>query len=152
MTSGGWFWRSCCDLSSLFMYTLVSYKETRGDMPVFLIFGCEIAFFSFLIGAFMHSIGLAVSVLGGSSLAMYMLFQRYYTFWPMVWGSTLLGGLSALLWGSYLDAWLGTNFIAIFLSLLSGVLCFFLNDLFFRKYQAWGSILRRMLSFNVKWW
>ena len=104
-------------------------------MPVFFIFSCEVIVFSFLISAFMNSLALGVAISGASGFIMYLLFQRLYSSLPLVWGATLLGGLMILLWASYIDMWLGTTFIAIFLSLLGGTLCYFLNRLFFQEYQ-----------------
>ncbi len=103
---------------------------------VSLIFSCEIFAFSFLIGAFTGSSIFGLVVLGGSSLIMYAFFQRLYTALPLVWGATLLGGITTLLWASYIDAWFETTFIAVFLGLLSGVICYFANDRFFKKYQV----------------
>lgn len=105
-------------------------------MPVYLIVGCETAVFSFLISSYMHSFVLGLVILGGSSLIMYALFQHFYSPLPFIWGVTLLGSLTTLLWTSYLDIWLGTSFIAIFLSLFSGVLFYFLKSRFFKKYHV----------------
>ena len=105
-------------------------------MPVYSIFACEIITFSFLIGAFMGSSTFGLVILGGSSLIMYILFQRLYNALPLVWGATLLGGTAILLWASYIDAWFETTFIAVFFGLLSGVICYLANDRFFKKYQV----------------
>ena len=105
-------------------------------MPIYLIFTCEIVVFSLLIGAFMDSLVLGVIILGGSILIIYTLFQRLYTALPFIWGATFLASLTALLWASYIDQWLGTTFIAIFCGLLSGALCYVLNDYFFKTYQV----------------
>jgi len=104
-------------------------------MPIYLILGCEIAFFSFLIGTYMHSFTFGLAILGVSSIIIYALFQSLYNLRPFVWGATLLAGLTTLLWASYIDRWLGTNFIAILFSILSGSLCYVLNDRFLKKYQ-----------------
>lgn len=104
-------------------------------MPIYLIFSCEIIVFSFLIGAFMGSSVLGVGIVGCSGLIMYLLFQRFYNPPPFIWGATLLGGMTTLLWASFIDTWLGTNFIAILLSLIVGSLCYILNDFFFNKYK-----------------
>lgn len=105
-------------------------------MPIYLIFSCEVVVFSFLIGAFMGSSTLGVTVLGVSSLIIYLFFQRLYTSLPLIWGGTILGGIATLLWTSYIDTWLGTNFIAILLSFIFGGFCYIANDHFFRKYQV----------------
>ncbi|HUX80606.1 MAG TPA: hypothetical protein VMW10_12805 [Alphaproteobacteria bacterium] len=105
-------------------------------MPVYLIFACEVIVFSFLIGAFMNSLVLSVTVLGASGLLMYILFQWLYNTQPLVWGATLLGGITTLLWASYLDTLCGTTFIAILLGLLSGFICYVLNDRFFKIHPA----------------
>lgn len=96
-------------------------------MAIFLILGCEIIVFSFLIGAFMGSFGLGLVVLGGTGLIMYALFQRIYTLRPLIWGTALLASFATLLWASYIDFWLGTTFMAIFLGFLNGALFYFLN-------------------------
>ncbi len=105
-------------------------------MPVYLIFACEIIVFSLLIGAFMNSLVLGVTILGGSSIIMYALFQRLYNALPLVWGATFLASITSLLWASYIDAWLGTTFLAILFGLLSGFICYTLNDYFFKTYQG----------------
>lgn len=105
-------------------------------MPIYSVFACEIATFSFLIGAFMGSLILGISILGISGLIMYLLFQRIYNSLPLVWGATFLGGITTLLWTSYLDDWLGTTFLAILFGLLSGFICYVLNDRFFKTYQV----------------
>jgi hypothetical protein len=104
-------------------------------MPIYLIFSCEIIVFSLLLGAFMDSLALGLAILGGSGLIMNVLFQRLYNALPLVWGATVLGSITTLLWASYLDAWLGTTFIAILFGLLSGFVCYTLNDYFFKTYQ-----------------
>lgn len=103
-------------------------------MPVYLIFSCEIIFFSFLIGGFADSIILGFSILGSGGLLMYALSQKFYSAHPYIWGGTILGGLTTFLWASYIDAWFGTSFIAVLLSLLMGHIFYFLNNLFFKKY------------------
>lgn len=103
-------------------------------MPIFLILGCEVAFFSFLIGAYMDSVGFGLCILGIAALFMYFLFQKLYTFLPLVWGSTFLGTITTLCWSSYIDLWLGTNFVAIFFALSMGSFLFFLNNHFLKKY------------------
>ncbi|MBS0271413.1 MAG: hypothetical protein JSR85_02050 [Proteobacteria bacterium] len=105
-------------------------------MPVYLIFSCEVIVFSFLIGAFRGSSTLGFTILGSSSLIIYFLFQRLYTPLPLVWGVTILSGIATLLWVSYIDTWLGTNFIAIILSFIVGGLCYIVNDRFFKKYHV----------------
>lgn len=105
-------------------------------MPIYLIFSCEIVVFSLLIGAFMDSLIFGLSILGGSGLIMFTLFQRFYNALPLVWGATLLGSLATLLWTSYIDGWLGTTFIALLFSLLFGFICYVLNDHFFKTYQV----------------
>ncbi len=105
-------------------------------MPIYLIFACEIIVFSFLIGGFMNSTILAMVILCGSGLIMYAFFQWVYTSTPLVWGATLLGAITALLWASYIDAWLGTTCVALLLSLVSGTVCYLLNGCFFKRYQV----------------
>ncbi|MBY0500490.1 MAG: hypothetical protein K2P93_00620 [Alphaproteobacteria bacterium] len=105
-------------------------------MPVFLILGCEVAVFSFLIGAYMDSVGFGLCILGAAGLLMYFLYQKIYTFLPLVWEITLLGTMATLFWCSSIDRWLGTNFIAIFLALSMGSLLFFLNNHFLKKYTS----------------
>lgn len=111
-------------------------SSVEESMPVYLIFACEIVVFSFLIGAFMNSLVLGVTVLGASGLIMYLLFQWLYDAQPLVWGATFLGGFTTLLWTSYLDAWCGTTFIAILFGLLSGFICYVLNRHFFKTYHV----------------
>ncbi|MBY0292371.1 MAG: hypothetical protein K2W92_03695 [Alphaproteobacteria bacterium] len=103
-------------------------------MPVYLIFSCEIIFFSFLIGGFADSIILGFTILGSGGLIMYALGERLYSAHPYIWGGTILGGLATFLWASYIDIWLETSFVAVLLSLLMGSICYFLNNLFFEKY------------------
>jgi len=105
-------------------------------MPIYLIFSCEIVVFSLLIGAFMDSLIFGLSILGGSGLIMFTLYERWYKALPLVWGATLLGSLTTLLWTSYIDDWLGTTFIALIFSLLFGFVCYVLNDYFFKTYQV----------------
>ena len=104
-------------------------------MPIFIILGCEVAVLSFLIGAYFHSVGLGAVLLGGSGLILYAFFQNLYSLTPFLWGISLLGGLTALLWGSYLDWWLGTNFIALFLAFLCGAIGYAFNYVFLKKYH-----------------
>ncbi len=105
-------------------------------MPVYGIFTCEMVVFSLLIGAFMDSLVLGVIILGSTGILIYTLFHRLYNPLPLVWSATVLGSLTVLLWASYIDAWLGTTFIAILSSFLTGVFCYLLNDRFFKKYQG----------------
>ncbi len=105
------------------------------EIPVYSIFACEIGVFSFLIGAFMNSLILGFMIFSGSGLVMYTLFQRFYTFLPLVWGATLLGWMTTFLWTSYIDRGLGTNFMAILLSLSSGFFCYVLNERFFKRFS-----------------
>jgi hypothetical protein len=112
-------------------------KNDKGEgMPVFLILGCELAVLSFLIGAYLDSVGFGLCILGAVGLPLYFLFQEIYTFLPLVWGITLLGTITTLCWSSYIDLWLGTNFMAIFLALSMGSFLFVLNNHFLKKYMG----------------
>lgn len=104
-------------------------------MPIFLILSCEIGFFSFLIGAYFHSVGIGFITLGGSGLILYGLFQQFFSLQPLVWSVTFLGGFAILLWTTYIDQWFGTSFIALLFSLLTGTLLYFMNNLFLRKHH-----------------
>ena len=106
----------------------------KKPMPIYLIFSCEIIFFSFFIGGFANSIILGFTILGSSGLTMYALGQMLYNPQPYVWGGTILGGLATFLWASYIDTWLGTSYIAVLLSFLMGRICYSLNNFFFKKY------------------
>lgn len=105
-------------------------------MPVFLILGCELAFFSLLLGAYMHSLGLGFVILGGSGLVIYPFFQRLYNLYPFLWMITFLGSLTALLWVSYIDFFLGTNFVAVMLSIVVGFVVYMGNYFFIKKYYS----------------
>ncbi len=110
--------------------------EKGEKMPVFLILACEIAVFSFLIGAFLGSVLLGLIILFLYGIAMYFLFQEFYTPLPFVWGATLLASIATLLWASYIDIWLGTAFMTVLLTPLSGTLCYLLNNSFLRRYYG----------------
>lgn len=105
-------------------------------MPVFLILSCEMGVFSLLLGAYMHSLGLGLVILGASSLVIYPFFQRLYSPHPFLWIISFLGSLTTLFWASYIDYFLETNFIAIFLSLTIGAVLYVLNYLFVKKYYS----------------
>lgn len=103
-------------------------------MSVFLLLGCELGFFSLLLGAYMNSLGLGFVILGICALVMYPLFQHFNSLYPFVWIITLLGSLTTLLWGAYLDFFFDTTFIAIFLSIVTGVVVYNANYFFIKKY------------------
>lgn len=105
-------------------------------MPVFLLLGCETVMFSLLLGAYMDSLSLGLVILGGSALFIYPLFQRFYTLYPYLWMVTFLGSLTTLLWVSYIDFFLGTTFIAVFSSILMGVVIYGANYYFVKKHYA----------------
>ena len=105
-------------------------------MPVYLLFGSEIVLFSLLLGAYMGSLGFGLVIVGGSALSIYPLFQRFYTLHPFLWVITFLGGLCVLLWGSYIDFFFDTNFVAIFLSVFIGVVIYGVNYFFAKKSYA----------------
>lgn len=105
-------------------------------MPVFLIIGCETIVFSFLIAAFMQSLGMGLVILGAAALIMYILFQQSYNAFALIWVPTFLASITVLMWSSYIDTWLDTNFIAIFLSFFGGVLAYFFNKSLTKEYQG----------------
>jgi hypothetical protein len=105
-------------------------------MSVFLLFGCEIAMFSLLLGSYLGSLGLGLIILGGSGLIIYPLFQRLYTLHPFLWVITFLGGLTTLLWASYIDFFFDTNFVAVFLSVFIGIVLYSANYFFAKKHYS----------------
>jgi hypothetical protein len=103
-------------------------------MPIFLIMACEMATFSFLIGAFMKSLILGLVVFAASGFSVYFLFQEFYNPRILVWGVTILASITALLWSTYIDAFLGTLFMTIVLSLVSGFVCYIINAQLIKQY------------------
>lgn len=105
-------------------------------MSVFLLLGCEMVVFSLLLGAYMGSLGLGFVILGGSVVIVYPLFQHFYSLYPFLWMVTFLGSLTTLLWGSSLDFFLGTTFIAVFSSIIVGILIYGANYFFVKKHYG----------------
>lgn len=103
-------------------------------MSVFLFLGCELGFFSLLLGAYMDSLGLGFVIIGICALMMYPLFQHFNSLYPFIWMITLLGSLTTLLWATYIDFFFDTTFIAIFLSIFMGVFLYYTNYFFIKKY------------------
>lgn len=102
-------------------------------MSVFLLLGCEMVTFSLLLGAYMESLGLGFVILGGCALVIYPLFQRFYSLYPYLWMVTFLGSLTTLLWTSFIDFYLGTTFIAMFLCIIMGIVVYSINYFFVKK-------------------
>jgi len=103
-------------------------------MSVFLLLGCELGFFSLLLGAYMDSLGLGFVILGICALIMYPLFQHFNSLYPFVWMITLLGSFTTLLWATCLDFFFDTTFIAVFLSIFTGLVLYYANYFFIKKY------------------
>lgn len=101
-------------------------------MSVFLLLGCEMVAFSLLLGAYMNSLGLGFVILGGGIVIVYPLFQHFYSLYPYLWVVTFLGSLTTLLWMSYVDIFFGTAFIAVFSSLIVGVVLYCINYFFIK--------------------
>ncbi len=100
-------------------------------MAIFVIYACEIIALSFLLGTFMSSSILGLSISGLAGLLMYVLYQRFYNTTPLIWGVTLLAGANGLLWASYIDTWLDTTFIAIIAAFIIGSYFYYLNKKLF---------------------
>lgn len=106
-------------------------KET--PMPLIFLFSCEIGFFSFLLGAYFHSLGLGFIFLGTTGILLYALFQYFFSLKPFIWANVILGGLAVLFWMSCLDQLLNTSFIGIFAGLVAGGGLYFVNEHFLER-------------------
>lgn len=118
-------------------------KQKDSWMPVIIIFTCEVAFFSFLIGTFMGSVGLGLTILALGGLLIYGWLQTSYNFLPLMWGVSLLGGATAYLWGTLLDTWLSTDFIAVLLSLIFVGLIFIINGGLITIYEEQSKLKKK---------
>ena len=105
-------------------------------MSVFLLLGCEMITFSLLLGAYMGSLILGFVILGGSALIVYPLFHHFYSLYPYIWMVTFLGSLTTLVWLSYIDFYLGTSFIAIFLCIVMSIVIYGTNYFFVKKHYG----------------
>lgn len=102
-------------------------------MSIFLLLGCELGFFSLLLGAYLDSLGLGFVILGICAVVMYPLFQHFNSLYPFIWLIILLGSLTTLLWATYLDYFFDTTFIAVSLSLIAGVVIYNANYFFLKN-------------------
>lgn len=100
-------------------------------MSIFIIYACEVIALSFLLGTFMSSSSLGLAIAGLSGIIVYALYQRYFKPTPLIWTVSLLAGMNSLLWGSYLDTWLGTTFIAISAGIVTVIYFYILNKKLF---------------------
>lgn len=103
-------------------------------MSIFLTLGCELGFFSLLLGAYIDSLGFGLVILGMCALTIYPLFQHFNSLQPALWILTLLGSFTTFLWTLSIDYFFDTTFISIFLSLGMGVFLYSVNYLFIKKY------------------
>ena len=104
-------------------------------MRIYLILGCVVASFSFLIGAYVGSWGLGTIVFFAIISFMYGVYKYLFDTLVFSWTVAILGGFTTLLWMTYIDQLLGTTFIAVFFSIVVGAACFFLTSAFFKKHR-----------------